>query len=105
MFNSIKKNIYQKSSKVLTTERLVVQRSLVPTSLTDTDHMLASLCGRAESLSITTMETRQSEVELLMLLFALVMVMMRSSTQPADRRASASWSQHSSTVSHSWANP
>lgn len=79
---------------------LVVLRSLVPTSLMDSIQMLASLSGRAESLSIITMETRQSEVELLVVLVALVMVMMRSSTQPADRRASASWSQHSSTVSH-----
>lgn len=68
-------------------------------------HVLDSLGGRSVSLSDVTMETRHSEVEVLMVLEALVMVEMRSSTQPADSRASASWSQHSSMVSHSWPKP
>lgn len=49
-----------------------------------------------------TRETRQSEV---MPLTDLRIRDTRSSTQPADRRASASWSQHSSMVTQSWARP
>lgn len=78
----------------------MVSRSLLPASLIDVIHMLASLSGKVESLSIIITETGHAEVELLVVFDALVRLMMRSSTQPADRRASASWSQHSSTVSH-----
>lgn len=49
-----------------------------------------------------TRETRQSEV---VPLTDLRIRDTRSSTQPADRRASASWSQHSSMVTQSWARP
>lgn len=49
-----------------------------------------------------TRETRQSEV---VPLTDLRIRDTRSSTQPADRRASASWSQHSSIVTQSWARP
>ena len=48
-------------------------------------------------VSDVTMETGRSEVVPLMV---LEIWPIRSSTQPADSRASASWSQHSSMVSH-----
>lgn len=68
--------------------------------------VLDSLGGRSVLLSdVIIMETRHSEVDVLMVLAVLEMVEMRSSTQPADSRASASWSQHSSIVSHSWPKP
>lgn len=68
--------------------------------------VLDSLGGRSVLLSdVIIMETRHSEVDVLMVLAVLEMVEMRSSTQPADSRASASWSQHSSMVSHSWPKP
>ena len=64
--------------------------------------VLDSLGGRSSLVSDVTMETGLSEVVLLMV---LEIWPMRSSTQPADRRASASWSQHSSMVSHIWLKP
>lgn len=64
--------------------------------------MLDSLGGRSTLVTEVTRETRQSEV---VPLTDLRIRATRSSTQPADRRASASWSQHSSMVTQSWARP
>lgn len=64
--------------------------------------MLDSLGGRSTLVTEVTRETRQSEV---VPLTDLRIRDTRSSTQPADRRASASWSQHSSMVTQSWARP
>lgn len=50
-----------------------------------------------------TMETRQSEVVVLFTDLRIWEIL--SSTQPAERRASASWSQHSSIVTQSCAKP
>lgn len=64
--------------------------------------VLDSLGGRSSLVRDVTMETGLSEV---VLLIVLAIWLMRSSTQPADNRASASWSQHSSMVSHIWLRP
>lgn len=64
--------------------------------------VLDSLGGRSSLVRDVTMETGLSEV---VLLIVLAIWPMRSSTQPADSRASASWSQHSSMVSHIWLRP
>lgn len=64
--------------------------------------MLDSLGGRSTLVTEVTRETRQSEV---VPLTDLLIRDTRSSTQPAERRASASWSQHSSMVTQSWARP
>lgn len=64
--------------------------------------VLDSLGGRSSLMRDVTMETGLSEV---VLLIVLEIWLMRSSTQPADSRASASWSQHSSMVSHIWPRP
>lgn len=64
--------------------------------------VLDSLGGRSSLVRDVTMETGLSEV---VLLIVLAIWPMRSSTQPADNRASASWSQHSSMVSHIWLRP
>ncbi|TNN88430.1 hypothetical protein EYF80_001212 [Liparis tanakae] len=63
--------------------------------------VLDSLGGRSSLVRDITMQTGLSEV---VLLIVRAIWPMRSSTQPADNRASASWSQHSSmrdTSSHS----
>lgn len=64
--------------------------------------VLDSLGGRSSFVRDVTMEMGPSEV---VLLTVLAIWPMRSSTQPADNRASASWSQHSSMVSHIWLRP
>lgn len=64
--------------------------------------VLDSLGGRSSLVRDVTMEMGPSEV---VLLTVLAIWPMRSSTQPADNRASASWSQHSSMVSHIWLRP
>lgn len=64
--------------------------------------VLDSLGGRSSLVRDVTMEMGLSEV---VLLTVLAIWPMRSSTQPADSRASASWSQHSSMVSHIWLRP
>lgn len=64
--------------------------------------VLDSLGGRSSLVRDVTMQTGLSEV---VLLIVLAICPMRSSTQPADNRASASWSQHSSMVSHIWLRP
>lgn len=64
--------------------------------------VLDSLGGRSSLVSDVTMQTGLSEV---VLLIVLEIWPMRSSTHPADNRASASWSQHSSMVSHIWLKP
>lgn len=64
--------------------------------------VLDSLGGRSSLVRDVTMETGLSEV---VLLIVLAIWPMRSSTQPADNLASASWSQHSSMVSHIWLRP
>lgn len=64
--------------------------------------VLDSLGGRSSLVRDVTMDTGLSEV---VLLIVLEIWPMRSSTQPAERRASASWSQHSSMVSHIWLKP
>lgn len=64
--------------------------------------VLDSLGGRSSLVSDVTMETGLSEV---VLLVVREIWPIRSSTQPADKRASASWSQHSSMVSHIWLRP
>lgn len=64
--------------------------------------VLDSLGGRSSLVRDVTMEPGLSEV---VLLIVRAIWLMRSSTQPADSRASASWSQHSSMVSHIWLRP
>lgn len=64
--------------------------------------MLDSLGSRSTLVTEVTRETRQSEV---VPLTDLLIRDTRSSTHPAERRASASWSQHSSMVTQSWARP
>lgn len=64
--------------------------------------VLDSLGGRSSLMRDVTMETGLSEV---VLPIVLAIWLMRSSTQPAESRASASWSQHSSMVSHIWVRP
>lgn len=59
--------------------------------------ILDSLGGKSTLVTEVTMETKQSEVGGLV---SRRICEMRSSTQPAESRASASWSQHSSIVSH-----
>lgn len=64
--------------------------------------VLDSLGGRSSLMRDVTKEMGLSEV---VLPIVLEIWPMRSSTQPADSRASASWSQHSSMVSHIWLSP
>lgn len=64
--------------------------------------ILDSLGGKSTLVTDVTMDTRQSEV---VPFTNLRICEIRSSTQPADSRASASWSQHSSIVIHNWAKP
>ncbi len=68
----------------------------------DEGQMLDSLGGRSTLVSEVFMESRQSEV---VTLVRRRIWEIRSSTHPADNRASASWSQHSSIVSHICARP
>ena len=64
--------------------------------------ILDSLGGKSTLVTEVTIETRQSEV---VALVSRRIWEIRSSTQPAERRASASWSQHSSIVSHNVSRP
>lgn len=65
-------------------------------------HRLDSLGGKSTFVTIVTTVTMSSVV---IMLVSFCIWMIRSSTQPADSLASASWSQHSSIVSQSIAMP
>ena len=73
-----------------------------PVSVHPADHKLDSLGGRSTLVTMVTTVTISSGP---MTGAWRCIWPMRSSTQPADRRASASWSQQSSMVSHSMARP
>lgn len=65
-------------------------------------HRLDSLGGKSTFVTMVTTVTMSSVV---IMFVSLCIWIILSSTQPADNRASASWSQHSSIVSQSIAIP